>query len=62
MGMAAQLGEFVKLGESRAEVGKESVRGRSISLHRGGPQGEGEGLDMACEDLFEAGRGWVHEI
>ena len=60
--MAAQLGELVKLGESRAEMGKESAGGRSISLHGAGPQGEGAGLDMACEDLFEAGRGWVHEI
>ena len=60
--MATQLGELVNLGESPAEIDKESVRGRSISLHRGGPQGEGEGLDMASEDLFEAGAGWVHEI
>jgi hypothetical protein len=62
MGITAELRELANLGESSAEIGKESVRGRSISLHRGGPQGEGERLDMACEDLFEAGPGWVHEI
>jgi hypothetical protein len=61
MGIAAQLRELVKLGESRAEMGKEPVDGRSISLHRAGPQGEGEGLEMAGEDLFEASGSLLRE-
>jgi hypothetical protein len=61
MRVAAQLGEAEELGESRAEVGKESAYSRSILVHRAESQGEGQRLELSFEDLLEAGLS-VHEI
>ena len=61
MGVAAQLREPVNLGESGAEMGEEAARRGSIPVHRAGPQGEGERLDLRFKDWFEAGSRRTHK-
>jgi hypothetical protein len=62
MGITAQFGELMNLGESGVEMGEEAASSIPILVHRAGPQGEGESLDMRFEDLFEAGSGLTHEM
>jgi len=61
MRVAVQLRELAHLRESSAEIAEEAASGGLILIHRAGPGGQGEGLDVAFKDLFEAGLALAHE-
>ena len=62
MRIAVQLRELADLRESSAEIAEEAASDGLILFHRAGPGRQGEGLDVPCKDLFEAGLALVHEM
>jgi hypothetical protein len=61
VGIAAQLRRPAELRESDLEIAKKPAGHESVVGDGGGPQGQGESLDVSFQDLFEAGGGLAHE-
>ena len=59
--MAAQLRRPAELRKSDLEIAKKPAGHGSVGGDGGGPQGQGESLDVSFQDLFQAGGGLAHE-
>src|SRR5271167_554710 len=60
MGITAQLGKLVHLGESGVQIGEETMSRRSVVGHGFGSERGGQDADVVGEDLLEAGGVSVH--
>ena len=60
VGVAAQLGKPAELREVGVEIAQETMGQVSVEADGGGPQSEGESLDVRFQDLFQGG-GLAHE-
>ena len=59
--MAAQLRRPAELRKSDLEIAKKPAGHGSVGGDGGGPQGQGESLDVSFQDLLQAGGGLAHE-
>lgn len=62
MGIAAELRAAAELRKGGVEIAQKASDHVPILGHSGGPQTNGQGLDLYFEDFLESGMGAIHQM